>query len=117
MRPPKRLLRSLVAGLLACVGWLGAAQAQKSADTLRVYWRDQIPDVDPYYNNMRTGLIFAHHTMDGLVYRDPTRLFSKPLLATSWANLSIATTLEFELRQGVTFHNGDKFTAADVLYT
>ena len=27
------------------------------------------------------------------------------------------TTLEFELRPGITFHNGDPFTADDVVYT
>ena len=105
--------------------WIAAAlltglghpvQAQKSADTLRVYWRDQIADVDPYYNNLRTGLIFAHHAFDGLVYRDPDSMEMKPLLATSW-KLVDPLTLEFELRQGVTFHNGDRFTAADVVYT
>ena len=40
----------------------------------------------------------------------------KPLLATSWKWVD-DTTLEFELRHGVTFHNGDPFTAADVVYT
>ena len=116
MRCWKIRSRSLVAGVFACFGLLGPAQAQKSADTLRVYWRDQVPDVDPYYNNMRTGLIVAHHIMDGLVYRDPDTLEAKPLLATAW-KLIDPTTLEFELRQGVTFHNGDRFTAADVVYT
>jgi peptide/nickel transport system substrate-binding protein len=120
--PPLRILQwlkpVLAAGLFAATGLFGPepAQAQKSADTLRVYWRDQIADVDPYYNNMRTGLIFAHHAFDGLIYRDPESMEMKPLLATSW-KLVDPTTLEFELRQGVTFHNGDKFTAADVVYT
>ena len=92
------------------------ALAQKSADTLRVAWRDQIADVDPYYNNLRTGLVVAHHAWDTLVYRDPEGFVMKPLLATSWKWLD-DTTLEFELRRDATFHNGDKVTAADVVYT
>ena len=112
----RQSFRNALAGLVALAALSAPAAAQKSADTLRVYWRDQIADVDPYYNNMRTGLIFAHHAFDGLVYRDPDSMEMKPLLATSW-KLVDPTTLEFELRQGVTFHNGDKFTAADVLYT
>lgn len=92
------------------------AQAQKSADTLRVYWRDQINDIDPYYNSLRTGLVVAHHAWDGLVYRDPDGYVMKPLIAKSW-KWTDATTLEMELRSDVTFHNGDKLTAADVVYT
>ena len=46
-----------------------AAQAQKSADTLRVVWRDALPNVDPYFNNARTGLIVAHQAFDTLLQR------------------------------------------------
>ena len=52
------------------------AQAQKSADTLRVVWRDALPNVDPYFNNARTGLIVAHQAFDTLLLsrsRDPAR--------------------------------------------
>ena len=50
------------------------------------------------------------------VYRDPETFQIKPLLAESfkWAD---ETTLEFTLRKNVTFHNGDKLTADDVVYT
>ena len=40
----------------------------------------------------------------------------KPLLATSWKYVD-DTTLEFELRPNVVFHDGSKFTADDVVYT
>jgi peptide/nickel transport system substrate-binding protein len=39
-----------------------------------------------------------------------------PGLATSWKEIG-DNTFEFELRDDVFFHNGDKFTAADVEYT
>jgi peptide/nickel transport system substrate-binding protein len=110
MRFRTSLATALAAGLAM------PAQAQKSADTLRVYWRDQINDIDPYYNSLRTGLIVAHHAWDTLIYRDPDGFAMKPLLATSWKWVD-DTTLEFALRRGVTFHNGDPFTAADVAYT
>ena len=92
------------------------AQAQKSADTLRIVWRDALPNVDPYFNNARTGLIVAHQAFDTLLYRDPETLRLKPLLAQSWKWVD-DRTLEFELRPGVKFHNGDPVTAADVEYT
>jgi peptide/nickel transport system substrate-binding protein len=104
--------------LAACMTLAMAAPAlaQKSADTLRITWRDAIPDVDPYYNSQRTGMVVAFHAFDCLVYRDPVTLEMKPALATSWKQVD-ATTIDFTLREGVTFQNGDPFTADDVVYT
>lgn len=106
------------AGGLVVAGWLlaGPAAAQKSADTLRVAWRDAIPNVDFYYNSLRTGLVLSHHVWDTLIYRDPETFQLKPLLATGWRYVD-DTTLEFQLRQGVKFHDGSAFTADDVVYT
>ena len=44
--------------VLAAIVW-GATPvaAQKSADTLRIAMRDALPNIDPYYNNLRTGVI------------------------------------------------------------
>ncbi|HTU52339.1 MAG TPA: oligopeptide/dipeptide ABC transporter ATP-binding protein [Acetobacteraceae bacterium] len=93
-----------------------SARAQKSDDTLRITWRDAIPDVDPYRNSLRTGLIVAHHAWDTLVYRVPSTFENVPLLASEWT-LTGPTTLRFTLREGVKFHNGDPFGADDVVYT
>jgi len=111
--------RTLLGGLtlalsLLCVGQ--PAQAQKSADTLRIVFRDGVPNIDPYYNNLRTGLVLAHHGWDTLVYRDPGTFDIKPLLATEWKFVD-AVTLDFTLRQGVKFHDGSSLTADDVVYT
>ena len=92
------------------------ARAQKSANTLRIAWRDAVPNVDPYYNQLRTGLVMAHEAWDTLVYRDPDTFQIKPLLATSWKQTT-DTSFEFELRKGVTFHDGSPFSADDVVYT
>jgi peptide/nickel transport system substrate-binding protein len=92
------------------------ASAQKSADTLRIVFRDAVPNIDPYYNSQRTGLILAHTAFDTLVYRDPETFELKPLLATEW-KLVDDTTLDFTLRQGVKFHDGSPFSADDVVYT
>ena len=104
----------LVMGTLMLAGT--PASAQKSADTLRIVLRDAVTNVDPYYNQLRTGLVIAHQSWDNLVYRDPETFGPKPLLATSWKIVD-DTTIEFALRRGVKFHNGDAFTADDVVYT
>src|SRR5205823_2273189 len=89
---------------------------QKSADTMRIVFRDAVTNVDPYYNQLRTGLVIGHQAWDMLIYRDPDTFAPKPLLATEWKIVD-DTTIEFTLRQGVTFQNGDKFSADDVVYT
>jgi peptide/nickel transport system substrate-binding protein len=112
-----RILAAAAAIALTATGFAAApASAQKSADTLRAYWRDQITDIDPYFNSLRTGLIVAHQSMDGLVYRDPDGYVMKPLLAKSW-KWTEDNALEFELQTSAKFHNGDPVTAADVVYT
>lgn len=102
---------AIAAGLAA-----GPAQAQKSADTLRIVFRDAVTNIDPYYNQLRTGLVLAHQGWDTLVYRDPDSFATKPLLATAWKIVD-DKTIEFDLRRGVKFHNGDAFSADDVVYT
>ena len=92
------------------------AEAQRSANTLRVAFRDAVPNVDPYFNSQRTGIIIAHHAMDGLVHRDPHTFKNVPALATEW-KWADAKTIDFTLRQGVKFHDGSAFGADDVVYT
>jgi peptide/nickel transport system substrate-binding protein len=45
------------------------------------------------------------------------RITPRPALAESWEPNENATEWIFHLRQGVEFHNGKSFTAADVLYS
>ena len=104
------------AAMAAGFGLTPPAHAQKSADTLRITWRDAVPNIDPYYNQQRSGIILAHQAWDTLVYRDPETFQNRPLLAESYKWID-DTTLEFALRKNVTWHNGDKFTADDVVYT
>ena len=52
---------------------------------------------------------------DSLVYID-TEGEVRPGLATSWRRID-PLTMEFDLREGVRFHNGDRFSAADVVAT
>ena len=105
-------MRNCLGGVLlaaALAAMTAPAMAQKSADTLRITWRDAIPDVTPYYNQLRSGIVLGHQAWDSLVYRDPETFQIKPLLAESYKWVD-DTTLEFTLRHNVTFHNGDKLT-------
>ncbi len=52
---------------------------------------------------------------DGLLNLDSTG--KTPALATGWRISPDGLQMEFDLRQGVKFHNGDPFTAEDVKFT
>jgi peptide/nickel transport system substrate-binding protein len=113
MRIQTRLGAALAAAVLL---GLAPAAAQKSADNLRIAMRDALPNVDPYYNNLRTGVVMSHQAWDMLVYRNPDTFKIEPLLATEWKFVD-PTTLDFTLRPGVKFHDGSTLTADDVVYT
>src|SRR3984957_7115295 len=95
--------RRWLAGLFALGTALSAspALAQKSADTLRITWRDAVPDVNPYYNQLRSGVVLGHQVWDSLVYRDPETFQIKQLIAESskWAD---EPALELTRRPGIT---------------
>lgn len=59
--------------------------------------------------------IMYYHLYDPLVKRGADLSFG-PGLAESWENVD-DTTWRFKLREGVTFHNGNAFTAEDVVFT
>lgn len=90
--------------------------AQPAGDRLRLSLREGVPNIAPYSNSQRTGLVIAHHIWDTLIYRDPQTFEPKPLLATAWTWVD-DMTIDLTLRRGVKFHNGDEFSADDVVYT
>ncbi len=108
------------AGWLLLAVWLilfaQPAWAQKSADILRIAWREAVSDFDPFHVKLRNGLVLTHLAFDGLIWRDPDTFTIKPLLAASWKYID-DTTIEFQLRPDAVFQNGDRVTAADVVYT
>jgi peptide/nickel transport system substrate-binding protein len=110
----KRLFCLLLAGVLALAPF--TAQANKADDTLNVAFQYPLQSLDPYYSPGREGLLLAFWTWDALLYRDPKTLEFKPLLATAMRQVD-DRTLEFDIRQGVKFHNGDTLTADDVVQT
>lgn len=108
--------RVLCAAALAVSALAAPADAAKRDNTIRFAY-DQVPEnVDPYFNNVRIGVIIAHHVWDTLIYRDPKTNEYKGQLATAWRWID-DKTLELDLRTGVKFHNGEEFDADDVVYT
>ncbi|MBF9235488.1 ABC transporter substrate-binding protein [Microvirga alba] len=111
-----RSILTLAAGLALQLAVPSGAQASKADDTLTAAFQFQLPTFDRYFAGGREGFLLGLLVYDALIYRDPNTLEFKPLLATSWRQID-DLTLEFDLRQGVKFHNGDALTAEDVVYT
>lgn len=71
--------------------------------------------LDPHEQLSEGALQYSHTVFDPLVRWRQDGSF-EPRLATSWQMLN-ETTLRLVLRQGVTFHTGNAFTANDVAFT
>ncbi len=92
------------------------AFADKANDTLVAAFQAKLPSLDRYHAPGREGFLLGLLAYDALVYRDPNTFEVKPLLATAWRQID-EKTWEFDLRDGVKFHNGDPMTAEDVAYS
>ena len=71
--------------------------------------------MDPYFVYHPSGFAVMEALFDSLVMADWDGTIV-PHLAESWTVLD-DTTLEFRLRPGVTFHNGEPFDAAAVKFS
>ena len=108
-----------LAAALGVAGWLlvaGAAQAQKSADTLRIAVTDMFSVTDPYHLPLDENAAFYRSIYQGLVDFDEYERKFVPILAKSWKRLD-DMTVEFDLRENVKWDNGEPFTAEDVKAT
>ncbi len=107
--------------LLAAAGMVSAlvvapAFAQQSKDTLRLATREHFSSLDYYHDpGSETGQFVRHMYGWLLIYDERKRKFV-PELAKSWKRIN-QTTLEFELRDDIIYHTGNKFTAEDVRHT
>ncbi|WP_226781652.1 ABC transporter substrate-binding protein [Oceaniglobus trochenteri] len=85
-----------------------------SAETLRWGSPRDIYSLDPYSYGSTSNLAFLNHIYDGLVRYTPD-FDIVPALATDWELIDDGKAWRFNLRKGVTFHNGAEFTADDVV--
>ncbi|MBI2772336.1 MAG: ABC transporter substrate-binding protein [Burkholderiales bacterium] len=95
--------------LLACASI--AAQAQ----TLRVGLAEDPDALDPTLARTFVGRVVFSALCDKLLDIDE-KLNVVPQLATSWEWSADSKSLTMKLRQGVTFHDGEKFDAAAVKF-
>ena len=91
-----------------------AKPSQTAGQTLVLAIEGQPESLDPQAWGGGSMDTFYHPSVfDGLVGRDPKTREITPRLAKSWERVN-DTTWRFKLQEGVTFHNGESFTAKAV---
>src|SRR5215472_13017670 len=111
-----RLGFSFASVLLALVAVFAPAWAGKSDDTLTIAVTDWWSTLDPYQFPLDEAAVFYQSIYETLASFDERTQKYVPRLAKSWRRID-DRTWEFELRDDVEFHNGDKFDADDVVAT
>ena len=99
----------------AMVASVALALSPASGQTLRYANQGELKSLDPYTLKETTTIAHHAHVYEGLVTRDKN-LKMVPALAESWETPE-PTRWRFHLRHNVKFHNGDPFTADDVLFS
>lgn len=100
--------------LVVAVSVMAFAQAA-NAKTFRYATTGDILGLDPHSNNEGPTNTMKGNIYGRLIHRKPD-LSLEPDLAVKWEKLD-EVTWRFHLRKGVTFHNGNPFTADDVLFS
>ena len=109
------------AAMLAVIGAAATAcatpaLAQKEKDSLRYAFQRSTQALDMYLDPGLHTTFTQEIVFDTLIsYNDATMKF-EPLLAKSWKQID-DVTLEFQLRDDVKWHDGQPFTADDVVST
>jgi peptide/nickel transport system substrate-binding protein len=103
--------------LLLCTVVLLAGVCPALAETSLVAAQDDPPRMmNPQGDDSDAGLQYFANFFDGLLERKGPQGTLAPALAERWERLD-ALSWKFWLRKGVTFHNGNPFTAQDVKFT
>src|SRR3546814_17902178 len=112
----------VIGPLIAIMGGIQTALAQKSGGILKIYHRDSPPSMSIHEEATNSTVQPMMNVMNNLVIFDqlkPINILDTivPDLAESWSWSDDGTKLTFKLREGVKWHDGEPFTSADVKCT
>jgi len=110
MRSTFHLIAAL--GAVALISVPAAAQDK----VFRYATTGDILGLDAHANNEGPTNAMKGNIFGRLIHRVPD-LSLEPDLATEWSLGDDGVTWTFKLREGVTFHNGNPFTADDVVFS
>jgi peptide/nickel transport system substrate-binding protein len=98
-------------------GTAPAAGTPKKGGTLKVATQAPSAAINPLTVADSGGLAMLNQTGEFLAFDSNLKQMLEPMLALSWKPNSDGSVWTFNLRPGVTFHNGQPMTADDVVYS
>jgi len=104
-----------LAAALGAVALISASAAAQDK-VFRYATTGDVLGLDPHANNEGPTNTMKSNVYGRLIHRLPD-LSLEPDLATEWSLGDDGVTWTFKLREGVTFHNGNPFTADDVVFS
>jgi peptide/nickel transport system substrate-binding protein len=123
VRHPRLLLAATAAALAltACSGGssvdTGGGSGSGGDNALVAAVSAQPDQLDPHVTTAYASFEVLENVYDTLVVPGAEDLTMQPSLATDWTTSPDGLTWRFNLRQGVTFHDGSTFDSADVVYS
>ena len=102
--------------LLAACASTAPAPSETGEGTLRVAFQSLV-QTDPALISSDSEVLVANAVYDYLVDIDPLSNQPIPRLASEWQISEDGLTYTFTLVEGVTFHDGNLLSAADVVWT
>ena len=120
MRRYRRNVRLALLGLVSAVmagAVIGATPVTADSTNFVVAVQKNPPTMEPMRENSNAQMRVLYNIAETLISIDFKGGFKLiPGLATEWKRID-DLTLEFKLRKGVKFHNGEEMTAEDVAFT
>src|ERR671914_2682954 len=115
----RHLSLGLIMGMVAALTGVAATARSAPEGQLTIAFDTSIAPtyLDPAETTgIATPFVFLYALHDALIKPLP-RADMGPSLAESWTESEDGLTYEFKLREGLSFHNGDPFTAEDVAFS
>src|SRR3546814_17239197 len=105
----------VIVPLIAIMGGIQPALAQKSGGILKIYHRDSPPSMSIHEEATNSTVQPMMNVMNNLVIFDQLKPINSldtivPDLAERWSWSEAGTKLTFKLREGVKWHDGKPFT-------
>ncbi|NMG40795.1 peptide ABC transporter [Chelativorans sp. ZYF759] len=110
-----RLNKLMIAALLAASSLTLPATLAAAKDMIVIDFVGEPNSLDPHMQWNPDSFNVYRNIFDNLMTRDDGGEFA-PQIATEWTYLS-DTEIEFKIRDDVTFHDGEKLTADDVVFS
>ncbi len=102
--------------IVVCTGCLNDNEEELNERELIIGVSQDVSGFYPWIIRDITSISVNQNFFNGLIELDNRTKGIRPALASRWTNPD-NRTFRFYLREGVTFHNGEEFTAEDVNFT